>query len=260
MHAEIKPKKGSDPFSGSRVMKRVYKFLGIAMILALFWNVHNQGVIAPYFQKRNFQDFIVPYDGTHSSWSDTATIQTEVFATDVYGVAWDGISLGSVFGPIFASLSLTSPPDTVACIVTADSSEPAQCAMRQRAEAMLSHCSQSLNCDWTINVPTDEPYAVVIFDFDDHVSQGAWDLIDAVIISDRADSRVAEVEEIARALISVVSPTTLNLPTWVFGGPRITFNQGESDRRERGLAVLDKARAAEGVTLSQSTLYVFTQQ
>lgn len=268
MTIDVKAKPGLNNHETNPTLKTLYKWMGYGMIVAVLWSLFKNGLIAPYFQEIDYNEFITPENAISSGVTEQVIVQVSSNSVDAFGGPFDGFSLGSVVGPIFAALELTTPPDLVACLIFL-SADQATCSYRQKEKRYLSTCHNAYDCDWAFNVPANEPYAVVIFDIDTGWNEGTWDLVDYIIVGESNNERNGQLDHISRLFTEIASPTTMTIPRWLtdiipgdwsLENRRFTFNQAESDRRERGIAVLSKNRAAEGVSLSQSSIYIFSNQ
>lgn len=254
----VKMKMGNDPFKNVPIMKRLSKILVILVMIITVHSIFQNGAVAPLMQDENFEDFIVSDTSTPSSWTRTVTVQAIADPVDAYGASWDGFHMAGAVLSLFATLSLTSPVDMAACVL-APSSDKAVCSLREKNGEWASICANSNDCDWTINVPRAGPYSVIIFDIDTGWSEGIYELVDVIMVSDQSShTALPKLEELTRALIEMVSPVTVDYPMWWTGGKPAVYNKREDDRRDRGIAVVSHATAAQGTRLSQSQIYLFS--
>lgn len=241
-----------------KILRPFFRWMGLAMIFLVLYTVWQNGFLARFLQNEDFREYLVAADQARLENSKTILFGIQTNPTDAFSRPWDGISIGGVIGPIFSGVDFRSPPDLVACIV-AFGEPKAQCGMKANSFDVTSNCQNSFSCDWNMQVPISNTYAIVVFDADEGWNEGPWDFVDAILFEGRSPDQVDKVERAVRQLIKLASPTTIGLPETLFSSYELSFHKGEEQRRIRPLFVITEAAAIEGVPLPQSSFYLFSQ-
>lgn len=170
---------------------------------------------------------------------------------------WDGIGrLGTYLAVFVADLNIASPPDLAVCVVTLEITEPS-CETINRDGFPTSHCVDAFQCDWFVEVPNSTSFGVAIFDVDDGLSEGPWDFVDAVYVSDDGStSTLAALDQKTRRFIEKTAPTEFVRPSFMPPGPAIEFNTSEKRRRQKAFMFLNRDEAKSEIKLTQSSVHI----
>lgn len=232
----------------------MFKFMGYVALAALTWVIWKNGIGLPFVQEYR------PPTSIENKVSRTKAkmVRVKVSAArdTIYGEPWDGSnSVGGVMGPIYASLGLSSPPDLTVCVVS--ETLAVKCATESYKQEQVSSCVDAFQCAWQVSVPTDQPYALVVFDMDNGLFEGAWDFVDAVYVSNSKDSNnLQQLDRLTRRFIEKTAPTAIKRPDFVPKGAPIAYAKEEALRRMKSFYFLSLKELSAGISLAQSDIVV----